>query len=150
MPLELQFNSHGNDKQKLAYRYWSDSETDEIAYGGAKYCFAPDTLVRTTSGLVEISKIKIGDKVLSFNEDSRTGEYKRVLKVYRKHPKYWGSYNKMITFVMSDGGRISLTCNHEVYVNSTVEQRFYRRIICRDSWLREELFHFKHEMSDSF
>lgn len=37
MPLELQFNSHGNDKQKLAYRYWADSDSDEIAYGGAKY-----------------------------------------------------------------------------------------------------------------
>jgi len=32
----LSFKSHGNDKQKQAYRYWADTTTSDIAYGGSK------------------------------------------------------------------------------------------------------------------
>lgn len=32
----LEFNSHENEKQKLAASYWADSTTMEIAYGGSK------------------------------------------------------------------------------------------------------------------
>lgn len=34
--LELEFNTQGNDKQKLAASYWLDSETFDIVYGGSK------------------------------------------------------------------------------------------------------------------
>lgn len=33
---ELVFKSHGNEKQKQAYRYWADDTTKDIAYGGSK------------------------------------------------------------------------------------------------------------------
>lgn len=32
----LTFKSFGNDKQKLAYRYWADPTTKDIVYGGSK------------------------------------------------------------------------------------------------------------------
>lgn len=32
----LTFKSHGNEKQKEAYRYWADGITKDIAYGGSK------------------------------------------------------------------------------------------------------------------
>lgn len=34
--MRLVFNSYGNEKQKQAYRYWADSTTTDIAYGGSK------------------------------------------------------------------------------------------------------------------
>lgn len=34
--MKLTFNSFGNEKQKQAYRYWADSTTGDIAYGGSK------------------------------------------------------------------------------------------------------------------
>nr|WP_298659786.1 phage terminase large subunit [uncultured Flavobacterium sp.] len=34
--MELLFDTHGNEKQKEAARYWIDSETSEIIYGGSK------------------------------------------------------------------------------------------------------------------
>lgn len=36
-PLEIVFDTKGNEKQKLAASYWLDNETEEILYGGAKY-----------------------------------------------------------------------------------------------------------------
>lgn len=35
--MKLEFNTHGNEKQKQAARYWIDKQTFEIIYGGAKY-----------------------------------------------------------------------------------------------------------------
>lgn len=34
--MKLKFDTHGNDKQKQACRYWTDNETFDIAYGGSK------------------------------------------------------------------------------------------------------------------
>lgn len=34
--IEVIFDTHGNDKQKEAARYWIDAETFDIAYGGSK------------------------------------------------------------------------------------------------------------------
>lgn len=34
--IELQFDTHGNEKQKQCARYWIDKETIDIVYGGAK------------------------------------------------------------------------------------------------------------------
>lgn len=37
MPIQLKFDSQGNEKQKLAYTYWADNVTDELLYGGGKF-----------------------------------------------------------------------------------------------------------------
>lgn len=34
--MKLQFDTHGNDKQKECARYWADSTTTDIVYGGSK------------------------------------------------------------------------------------------------------------------
>ncbi len=34
--MKLVFDSHGNEKQKLVYRYWADQTTTDIVYGGSK------------------------------------------------------------------------------------------------------------------
>lgn len=36
--MKIAFNSNGNEKQKLVYKYWADNTTDQILFGGAKYC----------------------------------------------------------------------------------------------------------------
>ncbi len=33
----LNFNSNGNDKQKLAYSHWADDSVNQLMFGGAKY-----------------------------------------------------------------------------------------------------------------
>lgn len=34
--MELKFDTHGNDRQKLCAKYWCDKETIDIVYGGSK------------------------------------------------------------------------------------------------------------------
>lgn len=34
--MEIEFNTHGNDKQALAAEYWIDNVTTDLAYGGSK------------------------------------------------------------------------------------------------------------------
>jgi hypothetical protein len=34
--MRLEFNTHGNEKQKECARYWADKETTDIVYGGSK------------------------------------------------------------------------------------------------------------------
>ena len=36
MPKKIQFNSNGNEKQKLCWKAWNDNEVTDIVYGGAK------------------------------------------------------------------------------------------------------------------
>ena len=42
-------------------------------------CLAGDTMVETKEGLKPIKNIKVGDEVLSYNEETNTKEYKKVL-----------------------------------------------------------------------
>ena len=35
--MKITFDTKGNEKQKLAAKYWIDDETEELLYGGAKY-----------------------------------------------------------------------------------------------------------------
>lgn len=138
--MELSFKAQGNDKQLLAYEYWADKTTSEIAYGGAKFCHHPDTLVRTNVGMKKISEIKKGEKVLGINEKTLKSEFNKVLSIHRRGVGA-GEYHKMITFVLNGNESISMTCNHEIYYrgNWVPAGEFARRIIYQDKWIRGEV-----------
>ena len=50
------------------------------ATGGinSQYCFTGDTLVQTENGLQAISKLRVGDIVLSYDEEADKFEYDRA------------------------------------------------------------------------
>lgn len=48
----------------------------------AACCFVAGTLIHTDKGLVPIEKIKVGDKVLSYNEKTKQYEYKAVAETF--------------------------------------------------------------------
>lgn len=50
------------------------------------HCFVAGTKVLTNKGYKDIDKIKVGDIVLSYNEETKKNEYKKVLEVF-KHEK---------------------------------------------------------------
>ena len=54
-----------------------------IIHEGGTRCFNPSQLVITKRGSIQISRVRIGDECLSFNEKTHTNEWKRVLKVNR-------------------------------------------------------------------
>ena len=50
----------------------------------ADECFAGDTMITTINGKVPIKDVKAGDMVLTYNENTKETEYKKVLKNIKK------------------------------------------------------------------
>ena len=45
-------------------------------------CFIEGTLVLTSIGLIKIEDIKVGDEVLSYNEETNKKELKKVKRIF--------------------------------------------------------------------
>src|SRR5699024_1869927 len=81
--MEITFDSNGNEKQKLAYKLWSDKKTNDIVYGGSKGCVIGNNDIITLGGIKEIRDVRIGEKVLSYNTGLCVFEYKEVLNRFK-------------------------------------------------------------------
>ena len=76
-------------------------------------CFLPGTLVLTENGYKEIDKINIGEKVLSYNEETKQNEYKKVIKTYIHENNPDKLYSLLI-----NGKILEVTSNHRFYVKT--------------------------------
>ncbi len=56
---------------------------------GPKQCFAEGTLVETEEGLKPIEEVKVGDKVLAYDEATGKQSYKEVVQLFRNETKEW-------------------------------------------------------------
>jgi hypothetical protein len=89
------------------------SEADIVIGGGAAGCFVGTTLVATLDGHKEISKIKLGDYVLSFNVDTKQLQFKKVINTF----KYGGvNDRKDMVDIQIYNQTIKTTTNHEFYI----------------------------------
>lgn len=74
------------------------------------FCFTPDMKVLTLNGKIDISEIKIGDKVYSFNFDKNIIELKEVDDIFIK------KINEIIyVFELENGDIIKCTSEHELF-----------------------------------
>lgn len=85
-----------------------------VLYGGGG-CFSHDTLVQTESGHKRISDISIGDKVLSFNEQTLRMEYKPVDDIFIYATEFID--DSVIQITLNNGKKIKCTSGHKFYVN---------------------------------
>ena len=83
-------------------------------------CFLAGTKVITDEGYKDIDKIKVNDIVLSYNEETRINEYKKVLNLL-VHPK-----EKEVLY--------TLTIDDKT-VEATSEHRFYVISECGNEWV---------------
>lgn len=79
-----------------------------IAYGG-RGCFAKKQLIQTKNGLKKISKVKVGESVLSVNTETGIKEYKKVLNTF-KHQN-----NDKCVRINYDNQIIICTLDHKFY-----------------------------------
>lgn len=93
---------------------YQDNYTPEkkviICNEGSSRCFHAGTDVITSKGTIPISEIKKGDKVLTYNEQLKTKEFKPVneaLKFRNKKPCY--------KITLKNGKEIICTRDHEFY-----------------------------------
>ena len=80
---------------------------------GRNYCFLSDELVLTNKGYKEISKIKIGDMVLSYNEQTKKKEYAKVIYTYEHL-----NVNDNIYSIKVNNTIIEASTEHPFYVKS--------------------------------
>jgi len=85
-----------------------------ILAGGAG-CFDGDTVINTSEGYKNISDIKINDKVLSINEDTKVQEYQKVTNTFIYKPE-----KKMIEIIFEDENgeesKVKCTSDHKFLV----------------------------------
>jgi len=74
--------------------------------------FTADTLVHTENGLKPISEIKVGDKVLSYDERTETTRYQPVMAVIQGEQRY-----QLILITLDSGESIEATAEHPFYIN---------------------------------
>lgn len=79
--------------------------------GGGAFCFPENTKVKMKNSYKEIQNINIGDKVWSFNEESKKLELKEVNEVYSKSKEE--SYD-LLEITLENGKNIKVTENHEI------------------------------------
>jgi RHS repeat-associated protein len=61
-----------------------DIASDVVRHSPCALCFTAETMVETTDGLKPIEKIEIGDKVLSYNEETKQNEYQVILDTFKR------------------------------------------------------------------
>ena len=68
-------------------------------------------MVRTENGLKPISEIKVGDKVLSYDERTETTSYQPVMAVIQGEQRY-----QIIKITLDSGESIEATAEHPFYI----------------------------------
>ena len=113
-------------------RYTDSKETDELLYNlhqkifdtrpseremAQHACFIAGTLVHTDKGLVPINKIKVGDRVLSRDENNPDAEnvYKRVVSTFKSAEKKRIIHQKYLT--QEGYGYLFCTEDHPIWAD---------------------------------
>jgi len=73
--------------------------------------FTADTLVHTENGLKPISEIKVGDKVLSYDERTETTSYQPVMDIIQGEKQY-----QIINLTLDSGDSIETISEHPFYI----------------------------------
>jgi twinkle protein len=86
---------------------------------GTPQCFTKNQKIVTDQGSKEISKLEKGDLVLSYNEDLKTNEYKKVVNAMVNEK----TKSKILRLKMKDGSIIEVTDKHRFFTGTS-----YRKI----------------------
>lgn len=81
------------------------------AKGLTTVCFPEGTLVHTDNGLARIEDLKVGDQVLTFNEQTQEQEYKPILVTHQRYTM------QMSGLEISGGEMLRVTPEHRFYTN---------------------------------
>jgi hypothetical protein len=73
--------------------------------------FTADTLVHTENGLKPIEELKVGDKVLSYDERTETTSYQPVMAIIQGEQRY-----QLIKITLNSGESIEATAEHPFYI----------------------------------
>jgi len=117
IPVSLPWTVHPERSQE-----WRDQQDRDLGLrNAAQECFSGDTRIFTSTGMVEIKDIKVGDKVLT-----HSGRFKSVTKLYKKE-----GINLIGIKTSKNTKQVYVTQEHPVQVNE--ESNSYAPIADVDS-----------------
>jgi len=90
---------------------FSTNTSQTILVTGIPSCFTANQKIITCDGVKKISKLKKGDKVLSYNENKKLNEYNAVVNALVNK----NTNDKIYRLTMKDGTIIECTENHRFY-----------------------------------
>lgn len=95
-----------------SFDYYFVGDLGSVAMGIHNfYCFPAGTKITVDGGYVNIEDVKVGDVVLSFNEETKETEYKEVTGL--KQPVH----DDLVKYTFSNGTELICTFDHPLYVN---------------------------------
>lgn len=110
-------NSDKHFNNSLTISTWQSmmhfkDELNKLDYVITDECLAPNTLVKTINGDIQIKNIKKGDLVLTLNEKTNQKEFKPVEKLHKNLAI--SRKEKMFRITLENGEIIEITGNHKV------------------------------------
>lgn len=78
-------------------------------------CFARDTLILTPSGEIPIHQLKVGDKVINFDEQTKTYKEDIIVNVHKNLTH--SSSEQMLKLTFDNNVEIEVTANHKFLTN---------------------------------
>ncbi len=90
--------------------------TTKSSGGGGGGCFPAGTKVTTMDGYKDIDKLKLGDMVLSYNEETGVNEYHEVVYLFRYEPS--DIDEELYTLTFDDKNTLNVTSSHKFYIKT--------------------------------
>ena len=119
----------------LTYNFL-DMETGTIIADGIvthnSSCFIAGTKIHTEEGIKNIEDVKEGEKVITFNHDSDTAEYKEVIELMFKEKE------NVVKYTFENGSELTGTKDHPLYVVGKGYASFLPNQTLEDSGLKVE------------
>ncbi len=94
-------------------------------------CFKEDTIVKTIDGDKSIQDIKVGDKVLAYDENTGKSDYKKVLSLSRNVTKQWCTVTLLVNNKKEE---IVSTPGHKYYLPDNKTNRDIDEVLEHDSY----------------
>ena len=88
--------------------YFVSASTPFIVHNAP--CFVAGTSIHTEDGVKNIEDVKVGDKVITYNHNNDTVEYKEVLSTLVKENE------NVVTYVFENGTELTGTTDHPLFV----------------------------------
>jgi hypothetical protein len=105
--------------------------TDYCSYGCA-FCLVPGTQISTSTGIIPIEQITVGDEVLAYNESMDKIEPAAVAATYERD--YEGD---LFEIEMDNGVKVCITPEHEIFVKG---KGWIQASLCEEN---DEILHIK-------
>lgn len=94
------------------YRKLWENNTRYFVVTGGRGCFQKDQSILTINGKKKISDIVIGDVILSYNEEKKINEFKKVINTFEYEN------DEILTIQLKNGSQIKVTKNHKFFYNN--------------------------------